>query len=452
MAKRLSSVLGIDVGCQQIKIAEVKMQGREPSITALAIGDTPPNAADHTGVYEVDEVASKIKELIQQSGASSPFAVISIAGQASVLVRTLEVPKMNPKELGEHMQWEITRNVPFAESTVVHDFKAYEPADAASQNLDVVMAISPQSAIDALISIVQKSGKKPAAIDVEPLGIARSQATSYTQHNANDTVCVVDIGHLSTSINMFKNNQLLMPRVVPIGGFQFTQAIAATMGMPEDSAEQAKQTQCVIPDDAGILPTADPFGATSSYEAYNPFPTPPSDPSVPSAPSVTPYSASGDEPVPYSPYSAADEVSADNPYAAAYADPTPPADDVPPPPPAADTPAFIAPAPVPTSSGDVRYYNAIAPILDEFLSEVRRSVDYFKSKGGEVDTILLCGGGSKLKGLDSFLTRTLGINVLMHDPLRNMAVNAKRLETGILEKHRAEFAVAVGNALHICFD
>ncbi len=107
---------------------------------------------------------------------------------------------------------------------------------------------------------------------------------------------------------------------------------------------------------------------------------------------------------------------------------------------------------MPASSGDVRYYNAIAPILDEFLSEVRRSVDYFKSKGGEVDTILLCGGGSKLRGLAGFLNRTLNIDVVMHDPLRNMPVNAKRLETGILEKHRAEFAVAVGNALYICFD
>lgn len=445
MAKKLSSVLGIDVGCQQIKIAEVKMQGREPSITALAIGDTPPNAADHTGVYDVDEVAAKVKELIQQSGASSPFAVISISGQASVLVRTLEVPKMNSKELGEHMQWEITRNVPFAESTVVHDFKAFEPSDAAAQNLDVVMAISPQSAIDSLVAIVQKAGKKPAAIDVEPLGLARSQSKSYTQHNANDTICVVDIGHLSTSINMFKNDQLLMPRVVPIGGFQFTQAIAATLGMPEDAAEAAKQAECAIPEDAGVLPTADPFGATSAFEAYNPFPTPPGDPSVPAAPVA-------DAPAPYSPYSAADDVSADNPYAAAYADPTPAPEDVPSPPPAADTPAFIAPAPVPVNSGDVRYYNAIAPILDEFLSEVRRSVDYFKSKGGEVDTILLCGGGSKLRGLAGFLNRTLNIDVVMHDPLRNMPVNAKRLETGILEKHRAEFAVAVGNALYICFD
>jgi hypothetical protein len=39
-----------------------------------------------------------------------------------------------------------------------------------------------------------------------------------------------------------------------------------------------------------------------------------------------------------------------------------------------------------------------------------------------------------------------------YDPLRRLNVNAKKADPSFLEAHRAEFAVAVGNGLHILFD
>ena len=156
MAKKLSSVLGVDIGSQSIKICEIRSQGKEPVVTALGIIDTPEGAVDHTGVYNSDAVGSALKQVLSQSGASVGQVVVSIAGQASVLVRTLEVPKMNPAELKEHMQWEINRNIPFAESTIVSDFRPLGGDDPNSPNMDVVMAISPQSAIDTIMACVKK--------------------------------------------------------------------------------------------------------------------------------------------------------------------------------------------------------------------------------------------------------------------------------------------------------
>jgi type IV pilus assembly protein PilM len=123
MAKKLNSVLGVDIGSQRIKVAEIRTQGRDAVVTALGMIATPEGAVDHTGVYNPDAVAAAIKQCAADAGATAPFVVASISGQASVLVRTLEVPRMNPTELKEHMQWEINRNIPFAESTVVSDFR-----------------------------------------------------------------------------------------------------------------------------------------------------------------------------------------------------------------------------------------------------------------------------------------------------------------------------------------
>jgi len=289
MAKKLSSVLGIDIGSRKIKIAEVK-GGKEPTISALGMIDTPEGAVDHTGVYNSEAVGAALKQLIGQSGVSVSHVVVSIAGQASVLVRTLEVPRMNATELAEHMQWEINRNIPFAESNVFSDFKPLEDEDPSSPNMDVVMAIAPQSAIDALLTAIKKAGKQIAAIDVQPLGLARSLRTSYEEEYRDMTICAVDVGHKTTSINIYKDGKLLMPRQVPVGGEMFTKAISDALGIGMEEAELLKQQKCFVSsgllqssvDDAfgfGLPPAAAP-GQTQEFTPYNPF----ADDNVPMAP------------------------------------------------------------------------------------------------------------------------------------------------------------------------
>lgn len=405
MAKKLTSVLGIDIGSQSIKVAELRAQGRDASLTAIGMAPTPEGAVDHTGIFNPDAVASVLKGLIADCGATVPQAVVSIAGQASVLVRTLEVPRMNPNELQEHMQWEINRNIPFAESTIVSDYRALPDEDPSSANMDVVMAMSPQSAIDTILSAVRKAGKSVAAIDVEPLAIARSLEFSYSDVLGPQTVCVVDIGNKTTAINIYKSGKLLMPRQVPIGGEMFSRAIADALQVSLTEADQIKQQRAVIPDSAAAQ--AGGGGVAGDFTAYNPF-------SDDAAGGFTPPSLEG---------------------AAEPAAPSP------------------EPAMVPAAEDETtKLFRSYANVLEEFLAEVRRSIDYFRSRGGEVNKILVAGGGARMPGLDNYLSKSLGIECDSYDPTRRLNVNLRKVAPGFVEEHRQEFAVAIGNGLHIFFD
>lgn len=412
MAKNLTSVVGVDIGSSRIKVAEIKSQGREPVVTSLGMIETPEGAVDHTGVFNSDAVAGALKTLMGQSGITVGDVVVSIAGQASVLVRTLEVPRMNPAELKEHMQWEINRNIPFAESTVVSDFKPLADEDPQSQNMDVVMAISPQSAIDTVISCVRKAGKKVSAIDVEPLGIARSLQHSYDDETRGQTVCVVDVGAKTTSINIYRNGKLLMPRQVPVGGEMFTKAIADNLVLSVAEAERLKQESAEIPESAINSVSAGVPGGTASFQAYNPFAD---EPSVAGDPTIV--------------------TSA------------PPAADAAPPP--------VAPSSVPVPHDNVdgaRLYSAFAAVLDEFTAEIRRSIDYFRSRGGDINRVLVCGGGAHLRGLPEYLGSALGLPCDAYDPTRRLNLNMKKVAPGFAQEYAPDFAIAIGNGLHIFFD
>lgn len=435
MAKKLTSVLGVDLGSQYIKIAEVRMQGRQPAITALGMAQTPPGSVDHIGVHDTASVSAVLKQLCAASGVSVADAIVSVAGQGSVLVRTLEVPVMNDAELKQHMEWEITRNIPFAENTVSSDYKPFPPDSPGDQNMDVVMAISPQSAVDGLIDLVKKAGKKPAALDVEPLGIARTLAMSYQSDYAGKTVCVVEIGHRTTAINIYRDGKLLMPRQVPIGGEMFTRAIADGLGISFEEAEQMKHSRARIPSSAAAAPAfnaAPQFGGeTQAFASYNPFAE--SEPAIPA----------------YNPFS--DDASAAAPAPEAELPVEAPVEPAPIVEAAPAVPEPAAPSGPAMSDEDLRLYNSMAGVIDEFIAEVRRSIDYYRSKGGEVDQILVCGGGAKLQGLPDFISAMIGIPVVMLDPTRNITVQAKKLDPAMLDENRPDFAVAIGTGLHIFF-
>lgn len=68
---------------------------------------------------------------------------------------------------------------------------------------------------------------------------------------------------------------------------------------------------------------------------------------------------------------------------------------------------------------------AIRPVLDELIVEVRRSLDYYRlqQRGEEVDQIVICGGGARLKGCETYFTRELGMRVTKGNPLSLLTVD-----------------------------
>lgn len=396
MAKKLNSVLGIDIGSQTVKVAEIRLQGGQPTVTALGMAPTPEGAIDHVGINDPEQIAVAVKQAIMESGASVPDAVSSLSGQGSVLVRPLEVPNMSEGELKDHMQWEFTRNIPFAESTVETDFKSYPLADPASQNLDVVMAIATRSGVDMQIDILKKAGRKTHALDVEPLSMLRSLSVSYSGESGNKTICVAEIGHKTTSINIYKNERLLFARSVPVGGEMFTRAIADNKGVSTSDAERMKHDQLSLPEDAAPAQAFNPFAGSAPVQSYNPF----ADPSETTM--------------------------------------------------ASDAPPVAETAPVP--AGDEHgIYSAVSNALDELVAELRRSIDYYKTKGGEVDMMLVTGGSAQMKNLDKFLGSALGMPVQLMDPYRNVSMSLKKGDPAEYDRLKQSFAVAIGNGMHICF-
>jgi type IV pilus assembly protein PilM len=93
-------------------------------------------------------------------------------------------------------------------------------------------------------------------------------------------------------------------------------------------------------------------------------------------------------------------------------------------------------------------FKSIEPVLENFLQEIDRSIDFYvtglKYSDG-IDKIIMCGGGANMKGLLPYFSRKLGREIELGNPWTNMKLG-KNLP--VIEKDQSlQYSTAIGLAL-----
>jgi type IV pilus assembly protein PilM len=96
---------------------------------------------------------------------------------------------------------------------------------------------------------------------------------------------------------------------------------------------------------------------------------------------------------------------------------------------------------------NVRESSVVFPALELIGNEALRILGVYRSKNPQanVDAAILSGGASKMKGLDAYLSKSLGVPVEMGDPWKGIAYD-ERLGPSV-DRLGTAYSVAVGLAL-----
>lgn len=433
--------VGLDIGAAYIKVVEARLSGGKAQVTGLGVLPTPSGLMDNNLILDPQALGQEIKQLLAKSGISAKRVVSSVAGQSSLVVRVIPVPKMTRAELAETMRWEIERQVPFPASETVWDFQPLVPPEQVpdNENMQVLLAVAQEALVNAHVETLMAAGLQPVAIDVEPLAASRALLDlNGADDAARGVIAVVDLGSISSDISIFRDGLIYFTRTIPIAGRTFTEAIGQVTGQSLDTAERWKREFASVPE--GLAPVqpvefGDPYaGGGFSF---------------------------GDEPIDYGgvettappggveEFDAGDYTGGGSAFQAAVGaseisgeftleDVT-----------SGEFEAASAPAPI-TDEAYLRrtVVDAITPVLGDLVTELRRSMDYFRSNSGHaVERVILCGGTAKLVGLDRFLSEQLGVPVAIGDPMQAVTVATRQLDPAYVKEVSPLFSVSLGLAV-----
>jgi type IV pilus assembly protein PilM len=241
MAKS-STVVGLNIGSNLVKAVEIKGARGQFDVTGVAVMPTPPDSVSNGVIMQPDVLGQAIKQLLASNGIRSKSVVSSVAGQSSLVVRVIDVPKMSESELAESMKWELERHIPFAATDVIEDHVVLPATreDPNAQNMEVLLAAAQEDMITAHVEALQAAGLDPLAIDIEPLAAERSLLELASDAERNETVAMLNMGATVTEISIFRNGILTFTRPIPLAGDALTQAISDALGISKEEAERHK--------------------------------------------------------------------------------------------------------------------------------------------------------------------------------------------------------------------
>jgi type IV pilus assembly protein PilM len=446
------TVLGLDIGTNLIKVVEMRATRGSLQLLNLGVRPTPPEVISNGVIVDASALGSAIRGLVQAQGIRTRDVIASVAGQSSLVVRPIEVPKMSRAELADTMRWEVERHIPFAASEVIMDYQPLiEPEELPEerQNMEVLLAVAQEDMINAYLETFQVAGLQPRALDIEGLASARSLVDVRAADGLYDqTLALVNIGATTTDISIIRNGLLSFNRPVPMAGDSLTNAISENLGRDLGEAERLKK-------EAGMVVLDErPMAAVA--------PPPAPEPQTPAAAEEeTPEAEQQAEPVFDLSAELEDEVA---PRRAAPAVPEqifdlsqPPEQGAPAAPVAQPKPPGRPAEPSPprpsiqlsTEAISRRVYEAMLPALSELVTEIRRSLEYYRSRypDSTVDRILLFGGTARLPNLATFIANEVGITVEVANPVRQLDFLPPFYSRAYLDEIACLLPIAVGLAI-----
>src|SRR5438128_10350215 len=91
-------VLGLDIGAAYIKAVEMRPGKGGLAITGVGVLPTPPGCIVNDDIVDPLVLAQAVKQVLAENNIKTKSCVSCVAGQSSVVVRVIEVPRMSEKE------------------------------------------------------------------------------------------------------------------------------------------------------------------------------------------------------------------------------------------------------------------------------------------------------------------------------------------------------------------
>lgn len=228
--------VGIDIGSKTIKIVELSNEGNNWKLNASGVigyqGISPENTQNDT---ELVSLAQAIKKLHKEANISSKEVSIALP-EPQVYTRTIKFPPLTDQEIASAVKWEAEQYIPIPITEAIIQHQVIErKQNATPPEVVVLLVAAPRKIIEKYVKVCQLAGLTAVGVETELIALTRALSP------LNQTVMLVDFGARTTDIAIAKNGQLTFSRTISTAGEAFTRAVAQSMGIEYQQAEEYKR-------------------------------------------------------------------------------------------------------------------------------------------------------------------------------------------------------------------
>lgn len=249
--------LGIDIGTSSIKIVEISRWGggrtleNYGEIKATALFKEPFRTFEK-GSYSFSSfyVSRAIQAVLDEAKIRTKAAIFSIPDYSTFFV-SFELPPMAEEELPQAIRFNAPPYIPLPLAETTLDWRVVEGIPGQKQsNLKILLSATPNQVVQEHQRTAEMAGLELYALEAEAFAVTRA----LVQDNKK-TICLIDIGVQSTTINIVEKGVLKKSYSFDFSGNQLTFAIASALGISHNEAEEIKRKQGLLSPKENIIKT-----------------------------------------------------------------------------------------------------------------------------------------------------------------------------------------------------
>ena len=245
-------MLGLDISSSSVKLVEL---GQDKAGTLVlercAIEPLERGWISDGNIEKFDEVAEAVRRVVRKSGTKTRNVAMALPPSAVITKKIILPGGMSDSELELQVEIEANQYIPFPLDEVSLDFCVVGPSANSAGDIEVLIDASRKEKVQDIQGLAEAAGLKPVIVDVESYAsrLATSRLIeSLPKKGVGSIVALFEVGALTTSMQVIRNDEVLYDRDQAFGGAQLTQLIVRQYGFSLEEAESKKRNG-ELPDD-----------------------------------------------------------------------------------------------------------------------------------------------------------------------------------------------------------
>jgi type IV pilus assembly protein PilM len=223
--------VGIDISDYAIKYAMFKNEHAELPLKAYGKIDLPLDIIEQGEIRDPGTIIKHLSRLREEHGFR--YAHLSLPEEHAYLFQ-LDLQKARAGELEQMLEFQLKENVPLGADEAVFDYNVLRKT---AQGLTLNVSVYPSAIAEQYVRAVEEAGISVLSMEIE----GQSTARALLDDLSVGATLVVDIGRNDANLSITSKGIVTFTASLEIGGDDLTKAIARSLDISFQKAEQLKR-------------------------------------------------------------------------------------------------------------------------------------------------------------------------------------------------------------------
>ena len=257
---------GLDISGLSVKVVQLEKKRKGLRLSSFGNTELAQGVIESGEIKKEEQLVDAISRTLKQVRGKKIHTkyVVAALPEEKAFVQVVQIPRMEEQEVAQAIRFQAESYIPYPIDTVYIDFAIITPLRNHVDHLDVLVASLPRAVVDSYVSVLEKAGLTPVALEIDAVAMTRAVVEKGV---SPIPLLIVDIGNARTKVSIFSGYSVRFTTSLSICAKQFTEAVAKSLHVDEEKAEEFKRHYGLhTPEDAlgqeifqAMIPTATDF-------------------------------------------------------------------------------------------------------------------------------------------------------------------------------------------------